>query len=493
MTETAFDGFAEAKKLLDPASLTPEALRSISFNPPTFMKQGHARAGVLVPSNPKGWIIRDPAFVKGYSTSDAPAAGEGASGTGLGDRWTTNYGFRFHYNPYEVTETFATPTDVDPVEVQKEAASGLITSSAALDTSVSFGLLLNRVDDYIVLSGKGQTAWSQSYPPTFAEEDRRRIIEQGTMLDLEYLFRTVNGGPQDTWRGKTSDFGQVVPTMVVVSLGDSVGNRKFRGIIKNIQWEHTRFAHGMIPILTTVNIEISRLIDAFYDQSGAQPTPGGDVTTAPVAAVDPEVSIMPVEEVSDNTEKVRQARKGWRWPTSRTRKDFNVFGAPWHNTANDGLVYTHQNHHTGMDSLGKKGDPVFSMHKGTVVRVSTKDDDGYDDVLGNTVVVKHGDKLFGAYCHLQDGSIGVKRGDEVDTRTKIGAVGETGSGARAPHLHFELRSSPDEPAANDNGTASAPSYIDPAMYVGGPMGVNDDGDPWKNSSKWKRGDNDGWR
>jgi len=61
-------------------------------------------------------------------------------------------------------------------------------------------------------------------------------------------------------------------------------------------------------------------------------------------------------------------------------------------------------------------------------------------VAGNYVVIDHGNGEFSAYCHLQEGSIRVKTGDEVNKGMVIAKVGNTGNSG-APHLHFQLMDS----------------------------------------------------
>ena len=61
-------------------------------------------------------------------------------------------------------------------------------------------------------------------------------------------------------------------------------------------------------------------------------------------------------------------------------------------------------------------------------------------VAGNYVVIDHRNGEFSAYCHLQEGSIRVKPGDNVNKGMVIAKVGNTGNSG-APHLHFQLMDS----------------------------------------------------
>lgn len=107
------------------------------------------------------------------------------------------------------------------------------------------------------------------------------------------------------------------------------------------------------------------------------------------------------------------------------------------------------------------GEPIVSMAAGTVVRVRDSRRDhrarntwqallfmltiegfvreagGSARVLGNHVVVDHGDGTFAAYAHLKRGSAAVAVGDPVEVGQRLGEVGNTGN-TSMPHLHVQL-------------------------------------------------------
>ena len=83
----------------------------------------------------------------------------------------------------------------------------------------------------------------------------------------------------------------------------------------------------------------------------------------------------------------------------------------------------------GVTIQAKKGTPVRCIADGIVATVESIM--GY----GNTVVVSHGSGYTSVYAHLSD--ISVKRGDTVQAKQVLGAVGETGS-LIGPVLYFEL-------------------------------------------------------
>jgi murein DD-endopeptidase MepM/ murein hydrolase activator NlpD len=60
-----------------------------------------------------------------------------------------------------------------------------------------------------------------------------------------------------------------------------------------------------------------------------------------------------------------------------------------------------------------------------------------DGTNGNYVVIEHAHGERSLYCHLQDGTMAVTRGQKVKTGACIGAVGNTGW-SLGPHLHFAV-------------------------------------------------------
>lgn len=63
-------------------------------------------------------------------------------------------------------------------------------------------------------------------------------------------------------------------------------------------------------------------------------------------------------------------------------------------------------------------------------------------LTGNAVVLKHSEGVYGAFCHLQPGSIKVSLGQEVPQGSALGCIGHSGNSI-FPHLHFQLMDSLD--------------------------------------------------
>lgn len=86
--------------------------------------------------------------------------------------------------------------------------------------------------------------------------------------------------------------------------------------------------------------------------------------------------------------------------------------------------------HQGLDLRAPGGTPIFPLASGVVSKVGT------DPKGGNIIVIQHPGNYRSYYAHCS--SVSVKPGEKVDLKTQIGAVGDTGNSAGAPHLHLQV-------------------------------------------------------
>lgn len=85
--------------------------------------------------------------------------------------------------------------------------------------------------------------------------------------------------------------------------------------------------------------------------------------------------------------------------------------------------------HAGVDLVPHSDDRVYATRAGKVVLAR------YNGSYGNTVIVRHNRGIESLYAHLD--RIDVAEGDEVDSSTVLGMVGNTGA-STGKHLHFEI-------------------------------------------------------
>jgi hypothetical protein len=99
------------------------------------------------------------------------------------------------------------------------------------------------------------------YGENVSIEDQRSIYNKGTMYDIEYLFKTING-PHATFKselnGTTADRGYMRMSILELHLG---ANLRYRVRISDLGINHTIFNSRMVPILSTVNFTCHRFID----------------------------------------------------------------------------------------------------------------------------------------------------------------------------------------------------------------------------------------
>ncbi|WP_306335713.1 M23 family metallopeptidase [Streptomyces sp. KL118A] len=108
-----------------------------------------------------------------------------------------------------------------------------------------------------------------------------------------------------------------------------------------------------------------------------------------------------------------------------------------------GSMWSHK--HSGQDFAVPVGTPVGAVHGGTVVKAGPNGA-GDGPAYGNAVVVKHSNGTFSQYAHLSQ--VDVRVGQAVGTGQRIALSGNTGNSS-GPHLHFEIRTTPNYGTAVD--------------------------------------------
>ncbi|MEU9360802.1 M23 family metallopeptidase [Streptomyces sp. NPDC048301] len=107
--------------------------------------------------------------------------------------------------------------------------------------------------------------------------------------------------------------------------------------------------------------------------------------------------------------------------------------------------------HSGQDFAVPIGTKVEAAHTGRVVKAGPNGG-GDGPAYGNAIVIKHANGKYSQYAHLS--KIEVKVGDRVKTGDEIARSGNTGNSS-GPHLHFEIRTTPNYGSA-----------INPVTYLG---------------------------
>lgn len=185
------------------------------------------------------------------------------------------YGFKFLYNPQTISMAWGLMQEMDPLyeatqyDPFQTVAAGLMTST------VTFDLLLNRIKDFDYIGQYGllpQTSFrgeiggyrpaiKNPYPETVPNEDLIEIWDRGTMYDIEYFLKTING-PDGTIKsalnGTTADKAYLRPAIVELHLGNRL---RYRVRISSFSVNHVIFNNRMVPMLSTVRLTCNRFIE----------------------------------------------------------------------------------------------------------------------------------------------------------------------------------------------------------------------------------------
>ncbi|WP_327325295.1 M23 family metallopeptidase [Streptomyces sp. NBC_01210] len=128
--------------------------------------------------------------------------------------------------------------------------------------------------------------------------------------------------------------------------------------------------------------------------------------------------------------KAKPAKKAVAWVKPVTgytlSASFNQGGAMW----------SHK--HSGQDFAVPVGTQVKAAHGGVVVKAGPNGG-GDGSAYGNAIVIEHANGQYSQYAHLSKIDVGV--GQTVKTGQDIARSGNTGNSS-GPHLHFEIRTTP---------------------------------------------------
>lgn len=127
------------------------------------------------------------------------------------------------------------------------------------------------------------------------------------------------------------------------------------------------------------------------------------------------------------------APRTFGWSLSSRRADaYSSFGSPVHAVA-DGTVVAVQNRQRDHRDRATWPALIYLF----IVEAFIRELGGARFILGNHVIIDHGDGVFATYAHLRRGSVRVQPGERVATGQQLAQVGNSGNSSE-PHLHFQL-------------------------------------------------------
>ncbi|MFF3348329.1 LysM peptidoglycan-binding domain-containing M23 family metallopeptidase [Streptomyces sp. NPDC002779] len=138
-----------------------------------------------------------------------------------------------------------------------------------------------------------------------------------------------------------------------------------------------------------------------------------------------ESSQAPESEAATTSQAAQSSAGGFSSPVSGAGVGtaYKVAGSMWSS-----------GYHTGVDFVVPTGTSLKAVGAGTVVSA------GWAGAYGNQVVIRLADGHYAQYAHLS--SLSVSSGQSVTAGQQVGLSGSTGN-STGPHLHFEIRTTPD--------------------------------------------------
>lgn len=176
----------------------------------------------------------------------------------------TLYGFRFLYNPTEVYMNWGVSTEIDAAKFMAGELLANPTTDAASASSITFSVILNRMLDMKYVDSNGMSTNDSVYTTsdgTISSTHAKGIYNKGTMYDIEYLFKAVNGLNSSFVSSiglTSSDPGWMNSFPVELHLGLSL---RYLVRVTNLEVNHKIFNERMVPIFSIVNMVCKRLPD----------------------------------------------------------------------------------------------------------------------------------------------------------------------------------------------------------------------------------------
>lgn len=196
-------------------------------------------------------------------------------------------GFQFMWNP----ETFSTSVQLNteitpsPADIFASVAGAFpsgetLTVQVRLDRTNDFACMrhLLKKDFSLTLSNSSKETkvyeemakyYQTSFSTTETAEDIskkiRDLMDLGTVADLEYLYKAINGPYWKSITGRsTADIGYLSATLLRVDIGPL----SYVGYVNNLTVNHIAFAQDMTPIRTDVSIAMNLMASAGIASDG---------------------------------------------------------------------------------------------------------------------------------------------------------------------------------------------------------------------------------
>jgi Peptidase family M23 len=122
--------------------------------------------------------------------------------------------------------------------------------------------------------------------------------------------------------------------------------------------------------------------------------------------------------------------------------DYFIYGKPVRAVAEGTVVSVRSDAPDSVSQLARPGEADSAYQERIAQEQSKLLAGGMATILGNHIVIDHGNGEFSLYAHLKPGSVEVRVGDQMTAGQTIASVGTSGNSTQ-PHLHFQLCDRPD--------------------------------------------------
>lgn len=192
------------------------------------------------------------------------------------------WGFQFLWNPTEVQNVISRNSNFTPSSTDALAGlQGLFTAQEL----VTFTIVIDRINDFawgaarnnsgyingqlgktgdlsIALNGPGNPYTAGGNPGVKQDQIQQvtDLLNKGTMADVEYLFRAINGSGVGGKKwvnalGKeTADIGFLSPNPIALQLGPTMDNLSYVGWVESLAIKHSVFNENMLPLHTEIQV-----------------------------------------------------------------------------------------------------------------------------------------------------------------------------------------------------------------------------------------------
>jgi hypothetical protein len=176
------------------------------------------------------------------------------------------WGFRFMYNPEVIGYSTSGNNSIDWTFGSKDSATSLTGNQ-----TVKVELLISRISDLSFLNmAAAKRDETAAYGRPLQDEERYGLLNRGTEYDLEFLYRCLNGDPEENTMlldenyganighkeyRRSADIGYITGIPLWMYLGP---NLRYFGSVTGINVTHKIFDLNMVPMLSVISIDFTR-------------------------------------------------------------------------------------------------------------------------------------------------------------------------------------------------------------------------------------------